>query len=490
MSSCSTESRNALIRGRQTPRILLEPERAYTDGDDASELAKAYGLAPDPWQRMILDSWLGRDEFDQYTASRCGLLVPRQNGKNAVVEVRELYGTAIQGEKILHTAHEVKTARKAFLRIASFFENELDYPELAALVSCIRRTNGQEAVMLTNGGSIEFSARSKGAARGFTVDVVICDEAQFLNDEQLEALMPTMAAAPLGNPQLIMIGTPPKDDAEGVVYGRMRDEGIAGTDKRLAWHEWSIDDFEHTDLGDPEVWADCNPALGIRLDMKGIEDEYAQMSPEGFARERLSMWFKIAKGEKPIKPEEWAACATQEPDTEGKTAYAVKFSADGATASLAVAVRPDSGGSVHVELVEHRSMSGGVGWLVEWLAPRMKTASTVAVDGLHWSGSLVEKLRSNGVTNKLAITLPTSKDVVTASSMMLNAIESRNITHFDQPALNESATGATKRQIGSSESGGFAFGGDDDSTPIEAATLAHWAVLTCKRNPRKKQVML
>ena len=475
------------MRGQQTPRLSCEPDSAYSDGADAATLARAYGLDPDPWQRIILDAWLGRDEFDHYTASRCGVLVARQNGKNAVLEIRELYGCAILGERILHTAHEVKTARKAFLRVASFFENERDYPELAAMVLAIRKTNGQEAIVLNNGGSIEFSARSKGAARGFTVDVVIADEAQFLNDEQLEALMPTMAAAPLGNPQLIMVGTPPKDASEGVVYGRMRRDCINSADPRLSWHEWSIEDYDSTDMSDPEVWAACNPALGIRLDLQVIEDEFRQMSDEGFARERLSMWFDLATAEKPIKDEDWAECATATPPQDGKVAYAVKFSADGSRASIAAAVKPDDG-PVHVELVDNKSMSGGVGWLVEWLAPRMKTASTVAIDGLHWSGSLVEQLRSNGVRAKLAVTVPGTKEVVTASSMMLNAIESHNVTHFDQPALNESATGATKRAIG--DKGGFAFGGDDDSTPIEAATLAHWAVITCKRDPRRKQAML
>lgn len=166
MSLCSTAQRN--VKGRQEPRIKLEPSRAYTDGEDAATLSSAYGLTPDPWQRTILDAWLGRDENDKYTASRAGVLVPRQNGKNGVIEMRELYGLAILGEKILHTAHEVRTARKAFLRLASFFENEREYPELAALVVSIRRTNGQEAIKLTNGGVIEFSARSRGAARGFT----------------------------------------------------------------------------------------------------------------------------------------------------------------------------------------------------------------------------------------------------------------------------------------------------------------------------------
>lgn len=467
----------------------MEPKRAYTDGADAAQLASAYGLTPDEWQRIILDSWLGRDDNDKYTASRCGVLVARQNGKNAVLEIRELYGSAILGEKIMHTAHEVKTARKAFLRLASFFENEREYPELAALVVSIRRTNGQEAILLNNGGSIEFSARSKGAARGFTVDVVICDEAQFLNDEQLESLMPTMAAAPLQNPQLIMVGTPPNHNLEGVVYGRMRKDGHEGTDEKLSWHEWSIEDTKTVDMADPEVWAACNPALGIRLDISVIQDEYKQMSEDGFARERLSMWFDLEAEARVIDPEEWAECATEDKPSEDdmtKLAYAVKFSPDGSVASLSVAARME-GGKTHLECIKHQSMSGGIGWLVDFIAPRMNRASAVCIDGLHWSGSLVEQLRENGVKHKNAIIVPSAKDVITASSGLLDAIHKGDITHYDQPALNDSALNATKRLIGSN--GGWAYDGED-STLIESVALAYWTCKVSKRNPRRKQKLL
>lgn len=473
-----------MLKGKQEPRIWIEPERAYSDGEDAGVLAASYGMKPDPWQQIILDAWLGRDESDKFTASRCGVLVPRQNGKNAIIEIRELYGTAILGEKILHTAHEVKTARKAFLRLASFFENEREYPELAGLVVAIRRTNGQEAILLSNGGSVEFSARSRGASRGFTVDVVVCDEAQELTDEQLEALMPTMAAAPLGNPQLILTGTPPNHNAVGEVFGRMRHGAHEGGDGKLAWHEWSVE--EVGDITDRQRWADCNPALGIRLNISIIEDEIAQMSVDGFARERLSMWFENEAVKKAISKPKWDALAVKEPETEGKTAYGVKFSPDGAVAALSVAVLGE-GGSVHLELIEHKSMGEGVGWLVDFFLPRWKMASTIVIDGLHWSGSLVEKLRANGIRNKHVITLPSTKDVVNASSMMLNAIEQQTITHFDQPTLNQSALDAVKREVG--RGGGWAFGGDD-STPIESVTLAHFGVLTSKRNPKRKQQML
>lgn len=483
MSSCSTASKS--VRGRQEPRIRHVPDYVYSDGEDAGTLSKSYGLPPDPWQQDILDSWLGRDDEDRYTASRCGCLVARQNGKNGVLEMRELYGLAILGERILHTAHEVKTARKAFLRLASFFENEREYPELASLVVAIRRTNGQEAITLTNGGSIEFSARSRGAARGFTVDVVVCDEAQELNEEQLEALMPTMSAT--DNPQLILVGTPPNSDSIGDVFGRMRKSGIEGNDKKLSWHEWSIESLE-VDISDPDVWAQCNPALGYRLNISTIEDEYAQLSTDGFARERLSFWLDAAKENRPIDKEKWEACATDKrPSDEIKLAYGVKFSADGAWCSLSVASKQEDG-TIHCEVIEHRSMSSGLGWLVEWLVPRLKKASTVAIDGLHWQGSLVENLRGAGVRNKLAITVPGTKDVVTAASMFIDALAENKVTHCNQEALNESALSAEKRMIG--DKGGWGFGGDVDTTLIESVTLAHWAVITCRRNPKRQQKLL
>jgi hypothetical protein len=70
-----------------------------------------------------------------------------------VIEIRELFGMVELGEKFLHTAHEVKTARKAFKRLKHFFGDKANdpnakFPELNALVVEIRSTNGQEAILL------------------------------------------------------------------------------------------------------------------------------------------------------------------------------------------------------------------------------------------------------------------------------------------------------------------------------------------------------
>lgn len=478
-------SRRTVRRGAQKPRVRVEPRRSYTDGDDAADLAAEYGLPPDEWQKTVLDAWLGRDARDRLTATSCGLSVPRQNGKNGILEMRELYGLAIMGEKVLHTAHEVKTANKAFKRLRSFFEDDRRYPDLAELVVQIRRTNGQESIELSNGGLIEFSARSRGAARGFTVDVVVFDEAQELTDEQMEAILSTMAAAPSGNRQLIFTGTPPGPNSPGEVFSRTRKDAFAKSDKHLAWHEWSVERIG--DVADRERWYETNPALGIRLDEDFTETELHRLSEDGFARERLGWWASTG-GKALISDKDWAALATDDPPVDGKLAYGVKFGPDGSTVALAACLKPKEG-LPHVELVECRSMRDGTGWLAEWLVERKGAAAAIVVDGRSHVDPLVASLREGKVPEK-AIVVCGTREVVASATRMLNAVREKKITHFAQPALDDSATRCQKRPVG--RGGGFGWGavGDADPTLMEAASLAYWGAMTSKRNPGRRARIL
>lgn len=473
-----------LRRGNQEPRVRYEPERAYSDMEDAAELSSAYGMVPDPWQRLVLDAWLGRDENDMFTSTTCGLSVPRQNGKNALLEMREFYGLVAIGEKILHSAHEVKTANEAFRRLASFFENDA-YPELQELVLRIRRTNGQEAIELINGGVIKFSARSKGAARGMSFDCVVFDEAQFMRDEELEAMMSTMAAAPLGNRQVLYTGTPPTNDTQGEVFGRVRRSAFEKTDKRLSWHEWSVENIG--DIFDKERWYATNPALGFRLDETFTEAECHSLSEEGFARERLGWWESFI-GRAVIDQESWDELATEDPPADGKLAYGVKFSPDGSSVALAVALKPKNG-KPYVELIEHRSMRDGINWLSTWLVERKSKAAVIVIDGKSGADTLLAQLREAKVPAK-AMILAGTKGIVASTSRFQNAVKEKEIEHYAQPALDAAVLHAKKRPIG--KDGGCGFGGiaDFDVSPLEAVALAYWGVMTTKRNPGRKAKVL
>lgn len=476
-----------MLSGSQEPRVALVPKSIkWSHADDAAFLASSYGLTPDEWQFRILEAWLGETRAGKWAAGRCGTAVPRQNGKNALIEIRELYGIVALGEKFLHTAHEVKTARKAFLRLASFFENERKYPELAALVKEIRRTNGQEAVVLTNGGSVEFVARSRGSGRGYTVDVLVMDEAQELSDEQLEALLPTISSAPSGNPQQIYTGTPPGPGSVGEVFTRTRDAGVAGKDKRLAWHEWSVEG--KVDIRDRNLWAATNPSLGGRLNVTVIEDELASMSADGFARERLGQWSSQSVHQV-IPQGEWDEVELQEKDvpTEGHMAFSVDMSPDRSRVSVGACRRPEDG-VPHVEIVSHSNTGQGLSGVVDWIVERWPRAIAVVIDGNSPAMSLVPELSKRHVK----VTVTGAADMGKACGMFADAVRDKAVTRFDQRPVNEALAAAKKRDIGYAGAWGWDRRRPEvDLTPLVAVTLAYYGAMTSKRRPgRKVRVMV
>lgn len=459
------------------PRILHLPicEQSDEDAADALSVCDAYYMTLLPWQAEVLSVWLGRDASGAWSARRAGLLLGRQNGKSALLIARELYGLVVLGEKVIHTAHLQTTSRSHFETLV----NVLEHRELKRFVKSITYSVGRERIELTNGGNVRFMTRSRGNARGLSVDLLVCDEAQELTDEQLEALMPVLSAAPLGNAQMILAGTPPGENASGAVFGRMREDAIKGEDNALAWHEWSVDAIG--DVTDRERWRQANPSLGILLSEQTIADECAQMSELGFARERLSYWPKYAV-KAAIASSDWSKLATDHPPKEGLRSYGVKFSSTEQTVSLAVCLNPIEG-TPHVELIDRIDLRRGTSKLVAWLADRWKDCALIALDGMQGAPMLEQALRNAGVSKK-RLHLMNAKDVITASSMFLDAISSASLTHFDQEQLNAAAAVSKKRNIGSYGGYGFASIDGSDISPLEAAVLALWASQTAKRQPK------
>ena len=473
------------MRGSQEPRIRIEPQRSSTDGADAAFLMQAYACSLDEWQRLVVDCWLGKDGDGKYTVTSAGLALPRQNGKNICLECREFFGMVINGEKILHTAHQVRTSKKSFRRLAAIF-NDRRHPEITDIVKQIRYTNGEESIELTNGGSIEYSARSRQAARGFDgISVVVYDEAQELTDDQVEAIMATLSASATGTRQILYTGTPPYPGCPGEVFRRRRTVCTTAAGSHDAWHEWSVaaDSIEDIRIDDTGLWYMTNPALGIRLSEDFTAEEMRSMSPDGFARERLGWWSPVitAVQDHVFTEEAWDACMSEEgKPLKGKTAYGVKFSPDGAEVTLCGAVIPEEG-PARISLIDRRPTGRGTQWLADWLNERYRRASCVVIDGRNGVDVLVEKI--SGVWKmKDSVKRPTAREVVASVSMLVNAVNERTVTWSSgQPEMRESALTSVKRPIG----GGWGFGGEE-SGPVEAAALALYGAKVSKRDPHRK----
>ena len=470
--------------GSQTPRICVEPARVTTDGDDAAALMAAYASPLDPWQKQVVDCWLGKDAAGSYTVNVAGISVPRQNGKNVCLEALELYLMEALGAHILHTAHQVRTSKRSFRRLEAIFTDRR-HPELACTVSNVRYTNGEEAVMLDNGASVEFLARSRQAARGFdNIDVIVFDEAQELTDDQYDAIVATLAASASGIRLIILAGTPVYPGCPGTVFRRRRESVLSAPEPGNAWHEWSVDakTVDEIRIGDRELWYQTNPALGRRLSEDFTATELQSMTADSFCRERLGWWSPVisAQADTAIPAAVWDACKSEALKPEGKTAYGVQFSADGSEVTLCGAVIPKDG-PARISLIERRPTAMGTRWLADWLNERYHTGCCVVIDGRNGVDLLVERIAQTWKA-KNSVVRPKAGDVVAAASMLLDALNEKSVSWYaGQEALRDSAVSSVRRPIG----GGWGFGGDDPC-PIAGCALALWGAKTSKRDPQRR----
>lgn len=461
--------------GYQEPCARVTPEYNASDGMDASRILSVGGLYLDEWQSDILCDWMGRANNGKWSASTCGGSVPRQNGKSLLVQGRAITGMILFNEQVIYTAHLQKTATETFEEMRSFFEG----PRICKYVKDIKTAIGREQIILNSGARIKFLARTRNGGRGQHGDLLIFDESNELSSDAQASFLPAISASL--NPQTVYVGTPPDPNSDGAVFRGIRDKALAGETSKTAWFEFSVDEIGN--VKDCERWARTNPALGRRILHSTIEGECEQMDADTFARERLGWWSPVVehKEEMAIDADKWEACASNEPKPNGKTAYGVKFSADGAEVVLSGAVITDDG-NARISLIQRKPTGHGIRWLSEWLNERYSQASCVVIDGRNGVDVLVDRI-TEVWRMKDSVIRPNYRDVIASVGLLTEMINEKSLTWYKpQEALNQSATTSTKRSI----SGGYGFGGPD-SAPIEACALALWGAKNSKRNPNKKQ---
>ena len=459
--------------GNQEPSVRIAPEYHSSDGLDACKVLRAGGTVLDPWQALVLDDWLGRSASGRWAASTCGGSVPRQNGKSLLVQGRAEAGMLLFNEQVIYTAHLQKTATETFEEMRDFFES----PKLKPYVADIKTALGREQIILKSGARIKFLARTRNGGRGQHGDLLIIDEAQEMDEDAQASFLPAISASL--NPQTVYVGTPPDPGASGVVFRGIRSRALAGETDRMAWFEFSVN--EVGDVKDKKRWAQVNPALGLRILPSTVEGECEQLDADTFARERLGWWSPTAREriDYAISAEVWDACMSDQEKPEGKTAYGVKFSADGSEVCLCGAIKPKEG-PARISLIAREATGRGIQWLADWLNQRYGKASCVVIDGRNGVDVLADKI-SGTWRAKNSVIRPSAKEVIASVSGLVTDLSERQLTWYSgQPALRDSAVTSVKRPIG----GGWGFGGDD-SGPIEAAALALWGVKTSKRDPTR-----
>jgi phage terminase large subunit-like protein len=275
-------------------------------GPEARDRLGTFGLELFGWQADLLDEWLEVDDAGRLTRRTCGLIVPRRNGKTALILARCLVGMLYLGERrVTYTAHEMSTAADAFTTMRELVEGS----KVRELLAKVMTANGKEGIWFRDGQEFRVRTRTAHGGRGLETDLLVVDEAMKADEEHLAALTPLVAKAAVGG-RGQQIYSSSAGTIESTVLARIRDAGRAadGTDGAgISYREFSA--AEGDDPTDPATWAKANPSMGTPvLDAAFLAGQSKLMRVDEFAREHLGLWGDTADLPA-IDPAAWAARA-------------------------------------------------------------------------------------------------------------------------------------------------------------------------------------
>jgi hypothetical protein len=363
--------------------------------------------------------------------------------------------------------------------IHSVIEN---VPRLMSRVERIYTANGKEGILLKRrtgqlqGDRIRFIARTKKSGRGFAADILVNDEAQELSLQANNALSYTQSQ--IDNPQVFFTGTVPEEGVnESEVWEGLRDRGRNGKGEHTGWMEWTPEGSRDPDIadtidpGDREAWMKSNPSLGVRMPLSNIEDQYERSGtdPDGFLRERLSVWPDRrpdqVKHLSDLDTKRWRDNAISDARLGDVCVIALALGRGGGFATIAAASRFDD----QSIFVEHEKTERGTVWVAQYLKELKERLNDalIVLDPKNASPVLVD-LQLLGIKY-----LPMNMDEIAAAhSGFIEGSNNGMIVHRGQEEVSRSLEYATTRPIGRA---GFTWEPSDASKPISQAQAVTWA---------------
>ena len=460
--------------GRQTPTTSKTLPYRKSHGAEAVELYESTGRNARKWQKLLLKDIMAVTPKGLWKHTKFGIAVPRQNGKNEVVLILELWGLQ-QGLHIIHTAHRTDTAHKAWERL-------LDRTERAGLtVISSYKARGKEHIEVSGGGKIEFRTRTNSGGLGESFDLLVYDEAQELTAEQDSALKYTIAAS--GNPQTVYLGTPPTPISAGTVFKNFRAQILKGQASNAGWAEWSVN--KEVDPWDRENWYLTNPSLGQGLTERTVADEIGQDVID-FNIQRLGLWLEYnLKSAFTLAEWERLQCPKL-PDFTGRIYVGIKYGSDTAGVSMSIALHTTDG-RIFVETIDRREIREGNTWIITFLKSLAGHARRIVVDGVSGQELLAGEMKDAKIQQPY---FPKVREIITANAFFESQIYAEKICHMGQPSLTQIATNCDHRAIGSG--GGFGFKSildGADITILDSAILAVWAADNFQETAGKQKMI-
>lgn len=437
-------------------------------GSAASELAALAGITLLPWQRDVLDEWLEIDKAGRLTRKSATLVVPRRNGKTLLLLTRMLFGLYVLGERrVNYTAQDNRTAFETFESMCDLVERV----PFVSRVASVRKANGQQRIDFVGGGRFVPTTRTGSAGRGLETDLLILDEALYLDAASMAALTPLVARAQAnGRGQIIAASS--AGTLDSAVFLGMRDRGRALSGKRgggVAYREWCASDDLATE--DPLAWRSSNPSLGTHILEAGfIETQLGVLgASEEFRREHLGRW-GVANDLPAIDLDKWLALeVTKVPKRAAGCGVWFAFDLDFArTSARLLLFDRDVRGRVIVNVLESWNNEYGLDEL-EFSTRVAELAELYAPESIGYdpqTGEAIARVLESGGHRTTRLPLPRYAQ---ACSILRQAVIDSRVIHDGNTDLAEDLARAIAKPTGD---GGFVLSRLRSTTGAIAGAIA------------------
>jgi phage terminase large subunit-like protein len=427
-----TKKKKKLV-GDLKPRLHSPWLKGKSRSDEVIELAEKIGQPLLEWQKLILKDMLTIDNNNQFIKRSTLLLIARQSGKSHLARMRVLAGLFCFGEKdILMMSSNRSMALKSFNIIADIIERN-DFLRVQLKngdpKKGIRRTNGDERIILESGAQVEVVAATSDGARGRTADLLWIDELR----EVTEVAMDASKSVTLTRPNSQRLFTSNAGDAFSKVLNDLHEQCLNHPPKSLGFYEYSAPPF--CDIWDRKAWAMANPSLGYLIPEEAIEETIATSTMEAARTETLCQW--ISSISSPFTPGSWEDICDRSMEMSPGPLTVFAFDIDMSrrnAALIAGQILPD--GRIGVALVQTWESQISVdelkiaaeikGWCDSY-KPR------VVLYDRYTTLAVAERLQKSGVMVETIV----GAEFYAACSTLKDQIDNKRVVHAGQDVLDQ-----------------------------------------------------
>lgn len=446
-----------------------------TRGGLDREVAALLGWSFFGWQAALADV---AGEYDRATRlpiyRTVGCAVARQNGKTTLICSRIARQLIAPRQTVAYTAQDRGLARTKW---GEHVELLLSTP-FADRVERVDRTNHREMLVMRNGSRyMPVTPSARKAARSLSIDLAVIDEANSHEDMGVvSAIQPAMAARP--HAQIWLLSN--AGNSRSGLWRHYTDVGrqeVDNPDSTMCWVEYAADpDAEVTDRA---AWVAANPSLGLPGGVleSALADGALTMDRATFSREHLNVWVDAElAGGGGIDALTWAACRNDACSPGDEVALGLDFTPERDRGALVAAGEVDGVSPLEVieagpdlEHLVARAAAVANTWDCDIVIDRGGPAAS-AVPALERATARDDPARPNRVR------LISLTDLVRACGDFHDAAVRAQVAHRGDYRLTDAVAGATRRPVG--DAWVWNRRGVLDITPLTAATLARWGVVT------------